>query len=65
MQRTDDLNVMVAEQGVRSKNAITIAQQSFEGAQQTVQGAGVVVSITDELQSASNSLRDQVEQFKL
>ncbi|MCI5222829.1 MAG: hypothetical protein D3924_09200, partial [Candidatus Electrothrix sp. AR4] len=65
MQRTDELNVLVAEQGVRSKNAIEIARQSFEGAQQTVQGAGVVVSITDDLGDASKRLQDQVEQFKL
>jgi methyl-accepting chemotaxis protein len=63
--RTDQLNKLVAAQGERSQDAIRIAQQSFEGAQQTVQGAGVVVSITDELRAASDRLRQQVEQFKL
>ncbi|CAK8717868.1 Methyl-accepting chemotaxis protein [Candidatus Electrothrix laxa] len=63
--RTDQLNELVAAQGERSQNAVRIAQQSFEGAQKTVEGAGVVVSITDELQAASDRLRDQVEQFKL
>jgi methyl-accepting chemotaxis protein len=65
MQRTDALNELVASQGERSQHAIKIAQQSFEGAQKTVQGAGVVVSITDELGAASNQLQQQVEQFKL
>jgi methyl-accepting chemotaxis protein len=63
--RTDQLNEMVAAQGVRSQNAVKIAQQSYEGAQRTVEGAGVVVSITDDLRSASDRLRQQVEQFKL
>ena len=65
VNRTDELNEMVAAQGERSQNAVRIAQQSFEGAQKTVQGAGVVVSITDELRAASERLRHQVEQFKL
>ncbi|CAK8718440.1 Methyl-accepting chemotaxis protein [Candidatus Electrothrix gigas] len=65
VQRTDQLNEMVAAQGQRSQNAVRIAQQSFEGAQKTVEGAGVVVSITDELMDASERLRHQVEQFKL
>jgi methyl-accepting chemotaxis protein len=65
VSRTDQLNEMVAAQGERSQNAVRIAQQSFEGAQKTVEGAGVVVSITDELQAASDRLRQQVEQFKL
>ncbi len=65
VNRTDQLNKMVVSQGERSQNAVRIAQQSFEGAQKTVEGAGVVVSITDELQAASERLRQQVEQFKL
>ena len=65
MTRTDQLNELVAAQGERSQNAVRIAQQSYEGAQKTVEGAGVVVSITDELRAASDRLRHQVEQFKL
>jgi methyl-accepting chemotaxis protein len=65
MRRTENLNDLVAAQRARSQNAIKIAQQSFEGAQRTVDGAGVVVSITEDLTSASNRLRQQVEQFKL
>lgn len=65
VRRTDMLNELVAQQGQRSANAIKIAQQSFEGAKKTVEGAGVVVSITDQLSSASADLRKQVEQFKL
>lgn len=65
VRRTDMLNELVAQQGQRSANAIKIAQQSFEGAKKTVEGAGVVVSITDQLSAASADLRKQVEQFKL
>ncbi|XCN72742.1 MAG: methyl-accepting chemotaxis protein [Candidatus Electrothrix aestuarii] len=65
VHRTDQLNEMVTAQGERSKNAVRIAEQSYEGAQRTVEGAGVVVSITDELRAASDRLREQVEQFKL
>ncbi|MGR0480715.1 MAG: methyl-accepting chemotaxis protein [Candidatus Electronema sp. V4] len=65
VRRTDMLNELVAQQGQRSANAIKIAQQSFEGAKKTVEGAGVVVSITDQLTAASADLRKQVEQFKL
>ncbi len=63
--RTEKLTEMVAAQRERSENATKIAQQSFEGAQKTVEGAGVVVSITDDLTDASAKLRQQVEQFKL
>ncbi|WP_420208461.1 methyl-accepting chemotaxis protein [Candidatus Electronema sp. JC] len=65
VRRTEMLNELVAQQGQRSANAIKIAQQSFEGAKKTVEGAGVVVSITDQLSAASADLRQQVEQFKL
>jgi methyl-accepting chemotaxis protein len=65
VRRTEMLNDLVAQQGQRSANAIKIAQQSFEGAKKTVEGAGVVVSITDQLSAASADLRKQVEQFKL
>lgn len=65
VRRTEMLNELVAQQGQRSANAIKIAQQSFEGAKKTVESAGVVVSITDQLSAASADLRKQVEQFKL
>lgn len=65
VRRTEMLNELVAQQGQRSANAIKIAQQSFEGAKKTVEGAGVVVGITDQLSAASADLRQQVEQFKL
>ncbi|WP_417911049.1 methyl-accepting chemotaxis protein [Candidatus Electronema sp. PJ] len=65
VRRTEVLNELVAAQGQRSQNAVKIAQQSFEGAKKTVEGAGTVVSITNELTAASARLREQVEQFKL
>ncbi len=63
--RTEAMGTMVAEQGKRSQAAIDIATESAEGAKQTVQGAGVVVSITGDLEEASKRLQKQVAQFKL
>lgn len=65
VERTDEMSGMVAQQGERSQAAIKIATESAAGAKQTVQGAGVVVSITGDLEKASKKLQDQVAQFKL
>lgn len=65
VERTDEMGKMVAQQGQRSQAAIDIATQSAEGAKQTVEGAGVVVSITGNLEKASKTLQEQVAQFKL
>lgn len=65
VDRTDEMGGLVAEQGKRSQAAIDIAAQSAEGAKQTVDGAGVVVSITEDLEKGSNKLQEQVAQFKL
>ncbi len=65
MQRTGEMDQMTTLQATRSKNAVQIATESSEGAKRTVEGAGVVVGITDELQNLSKNLTEQVEQFKI
>jgi len=65
MKRTEDMDQMTVLQAGRSKNAVKIATESSEGAKRTVEGAGIVVGITDELQKLSKNLTEQVEQFKI
>jgi len=65
MERTGEMDQMTALQATRSKNAVAIATESSEGAKRTVEGAGVVVGITGELQNLSKNLTEQVEQFKI
>lgn len=63
--RTTSMNEMVAMQGQRSQEAIEITTTSAEGARQTMEGAGVVVSITGDLRTSSNELQNEVAQFIL
>ncbi len=65
MERTVEMDEMTTLQAGRSKKAVQIAQESSEGAKATVEGAGVVVGITGELQELSHNLTQQVEQFKI
>jgi methyl-accepting chemotaxis protein len=65
LSRTKEMSLMTAEQAKRSAAVLEISNQSSAAAGQTVEGAGVVVNITDELQSQSQALNRQVEQFKL
>ena len=53
------------KQGERSRVAVQITQQSYEGAKNTMVGAGRVVELTGELTAASVRLQEQVAQFKL
>jgi methyl-accepting chemotaxis protein len=63
--RTADMTEMTGRQAQRSKNIMEIAQTSAEGARKTIDGAGQVVGITDELKTQSQNLIDQVRQFKV
>jgi methyl-accepting chemotaxis protein len=56
---------MTGIQAQRSKNVMEMATASAEGARKTVEGAGQVVGITDELQQQSQNLTEQVQQFKI
>jgi methyl-accepting chemotaxis protein len=63
--RTDEMTGMTGEQAERSAAISEISGESSAAAQQTAEGAGVVVNITGELQTQSNALTAQVEQFKV
>jgi methyl-accepting chemotaxis protein len=63
--RTAEMTGMTAEQAKRSAAITEISNESSKAAQQTAEGAGVVVKITDDLQGQSASLTAQVEQFKI
>jgi methyl-accepting chemotaxis protein len=65
LMRTKEMSVMTAEQAKRSAAVMEISNQSSEAAGQTAEGAGVVMNITSELQSQSQALNRQVEQFEL
>jgi len=65
VDRTAGMMEMTGLQAQRSKNVMEIAQSSSESARNTVEGAGQVVGITDELQQQSKELIEQVQQFKI
>jgi methyl-accepting chemotaxis protein len=65
LSRTKEMTIMTGEQAKRSQAVLEISSQSSEAASQTAEGAGVVMDITDELQSQSQALKQQVEQFKV
>jgi len=52
-------------QAQRSKKVMEIAQNSAEGARQTVERAGGVVNLSQELQDGSRQLTEQVRQFRI
>lgn len=65
VDRTDQMKALTDTQAGRSKRLIDITTKSTESAKQTVEGAGTVVGITDELRQLSETLNEQVAQFKL
>lgn len=65
VERTDQMKELTDMQAGRSKRLIDITTKSTDSARQTVDGAGTVVGITDELRQLSESLNKQVAQFKL
>lgn len=65
VERTDQMQDLTETQAGRAKRLIDITTKSAESAKQTVEGAGTVVGITDELRQLSESLNEQVAQFKL
>jgi methyl-accepting chemotaxis protein len=65
LMRTKEMSVMTGEQAKRSQAIMEISTGSSEAASQTAEGAGVVMNITDELQSQSQALNQQVGQFKV
>ncbi|MEN8189554.1 MAG: methyl-accepting chemotaxis protein [Thermodesulfobacteriota bacterium] len=65
VERTEQMNEKVEMQGQRSRSAIEIATQSAAGAEQTMEGAGTVVAMTEELNKQAEGLAAQVEQFRI
>jgi methyl-accepting chemotaxis protein len=63
--RTGEMSNMTTEQAQRSQKVMAISNESAKAAEQTAEGAGVVVGITDGLQTLSQELTTQVKQFKI
>lgn len=64
VQRTNNMSEMTETQKARSQAIMKIARESAGSAQQTAEGAGEVVGITDNLQTKAKNLIDEVKQFK-
>jgi len=65
VERTAHMTNLTALQAQRSRKVMEIAQNSAEGARQTVERAGGVVNLSQELQNGSHQLTEQVRQFKI
>lgn len=65
VERTGAMSGMTAEQGKRAQRITAISKESAEAAAQTVEGAGNVVKITEQLLEQSDALVDQVKQYKI
>ncbi|MDG4563036.1 MAG: methyl-accepting chemotaxis protein [Candidatus Competibacter sp.] len=65
VERTAHMTNLTGLQAQRSKKVMEIAQTSAEGARQTVERAGGVVKLSQELQDGSRQLTEQVQQFKI
>ncbi len=65
VERSNEMNAMTAEQARRSQMVTALAAETSETAEKTVEGAGVVVNVTEDLQAQSKNLTEQVQQFKI
>ena len=65
VERSNEMNAMTSEQARRSQMVSSLAAETSETAEKTVEGAGVVVSVTEDLQTQSKNLTEQVQQFKI
>jgi methyl-accepting chemotaxis protein len=65
VERTAQMTGMTDLQAQRSKTVMDIAQTSAQGARQTVERAGGVVNTSQELQTSSRQLTEQVQQFRI
>lgn len=63
--RTEDMSTMTSEQAKRSAKVVNISNSSAKAAEQTAEGAGTVVKITEDLEDLSQALTIQVKQFKI
>ncbi len=65
VQLGDKMTEMTGLQAQRSKAIIKLSKDSAEAATQTVEGAGGVVKIMEDMQDKSQKLTEQVQQFKI
>lgn len=65
VSRTAEMTSLTAAQAQRSQKVVEISGASAKAAEQTVEGAGTVVQITEGLQNLSQELTTQVKQFKI
>ena len=65
VERTKHTEELTGLQAQRSKKLVAISDESLEGARTTVEGAGRVVGITEEMKQVSDKLHEQVMQFKV
>ncbi|MDM8515898.1 Cache 3/Cache 2 fusion domain-containing protein [Desulfobacterales bacterium HSG16] len=63
-ERTDNMQDLTNTQAGRSKKLREITDQSIEGSRKTVEGAGEVAGISQNLQNLSKELTTQMEKFK-
>ena len=59
-----EVETLTSLQSNRSEILVSAATESAQGAQQTAEGAGVVVNVTDELQDLSKDLVEMVSVFR-
>ncbi len=65
LQRSSEMGNLTNEQARRAQNVSMISTETAEAAAQTVEGAGTVVKITEDLKQVSQQLTQQVRQFKI
>jgi methyl-accepting chemotaxis protein len=65
VQRTTDQVKLTDQQALRSRTLRETAAATATAAQQTMEGTGIVVGITEELNSLSKTLTELVGQFRL
>jgi len=65
VQRTGEMTELTKMQAQRSQKIMKITEESGAAAIQTVEGAGIVVGITEQLNKESENLTEQVRQFKI
>lgn len=65
VQRGEEMGEMTGLQAQRSKAITKLSQESAQAAVATVEGAGTVVQIMDDLRAQSDALIRQVQQFKV
>ncbi len=64
ISRSEEIEKLTSLQAERSKKLARIADESASDAAATVDGAGAVVNVTEELQDLSRTLAKEVEAFK-